>query len=227
MQYPAGIFAYFSRFGSRHHLVYGNVYRMDTDPLREAASSADDAIEERQLWALEAYSSASRALIRSKTPQGLIGQVCQAITARHPYLIAWMGLVQNDPEKSIKILGVSGRVFATDYAKGITLSWDSEREDGQGPAGQSVRSGETLVIRDTLADKNFLRWRDRAQKYGIRSVVSIPVHYGKNITCVLLVYASTLGGFDEYEIRLFESLADEVTAELAKFGVFEEKGSGG
>ena len=35
------------------------------------------------------------------------------------------------------------------------------------------------------------------------------------------------GGFDEYEVRLFESLADEVTAGLAKFGLFEETGSGG
>ena len=200
---------------------------MESERFSEAAPSADDAIEERQLWALEAYSSASRALIRSKTPQALIEQVCQAITDRHPYLIAWMGLVQNDPEKTIKILGVSGSVIARDYAKGITLSWDSEREDGQGPAGQSVRSGETTVLRDTLADKNFLRWRDRAQKYGIRSIVSIPVHYGKNATSVLLVYASTPGGFDDYEVRLFESLADEVTAGLAKFGLFEEKGSGG
>jgi GAF domain-containing protein len=200
---------------------------MDTEPLKELAESSDDAIEERQLWALEAYFSASRALIRSKTPQALIEQVCKAITDRHPYLIAWMGLVQNNPEKSIKILGLSGSVIARDYAKGITLSWDSEREDGQGPAGQSVRSGETTVLRDTLTDKNFLRWRDRAQKYGIRSVISIPVHYRQNVTCVLLVYASTPGVFDDYEVRLFESLADEVTAGLAKFGLFEQLHSGG
>jgi GAF domain-containing protein len=200
---------------------------MKITPHKGAGSSSDGALEESQLWALEAYASASRALIRSKTPQALIEQVCQAITEKHPYLIAWMGLVMNDPEKTIKILGVSGSVVTRDYAKGITLSWDSEREDGQGPAGQSVRSGETTVLRDILTDKNFLRWRDRAQKYGIRSVVSIPVHYRKNVTCVLLVYASTPGAFDAYELRLFESLADEITAGLAKFGLFEEKGSGG
>lgn len=210
-----------------HCLVYDKVNRMKITPPKDAGSSSDGALEESQLWALEAYASASRALIRSKTPQALIEQVCQAITEKHPYLIAWMGLVMNDPEKTIKILGMSGSVVTRDYAKGITLSWDSEREDGQGPAGQSVRSGETTVLRDILTDKNFLRWRDRAQKYGIRSVVSIPVHYRKNVTCVLLVYASTPGAFDAYELRLFESLADEITVGLAKFGLFEEKGSGG
>jgi GAF domain-containing protein len=215
------ILAYFHGSGKLHGAVHDKVPRMENVPPNESAISSDDDIEERHLWALEAYVSASRALIRSKTPQALIEQVCKAITEKPPYLIAWMGLVQNDPEKTIKILGVSGSVVARDYAKEITLSWDSTREDGQGPAGQSVRSGETTVLVDTLTDKNFLRWRDRAHKYGIRSVVSIPVHYRKNVTCVLLVYASTPGLFDAYEVRLFESLADETTAGLAKFGLFE------
>jgi len=181
------------------------------------AAQPIDVDREKQLWALEAYARASRALIKAKTPQALIEQVCRAITEMPPYIVSWVGLCQNDAEKSVKVLGVSGSVTALGYAHGITVSWDAARLEGQGPTGQSIRSGKTRLLADTETDSHFLPWRERARTFGIRSSVSVPMIVNERTIGAFMVYASVPGAFGDYEIRLFENLAGEIALGLTKF----------
>lgn len=191
---------------------------MQTEDSRSEAASEDHAAREKQLWALEAYARASRALIHAKTPQALIEQVCRAVTEMPPYLIAWVGLAQNDPQKTVKVLGVSGTVTAKGYAQGISVSWDASVLEGQGPTGQSIRSGKTTLLADTETDKRFMPWRERARTFGIRSSVSVPMISNDKVIGAFMVYAGLPNAFGEYEIRLFENLAGEIALGLDKFG---------
>lgn len=181
------------------------------------APQPEDTGREKQLWALDAYARASRALIKAKTPQALIEQVCRAITEMPPYVVSWVGLCQNDAEKSVKVLGVSGSVTAKGYAQDIRVSWDGSRLEGQGPTGQSIRSGKTRLLADTETDSHFLPWRERARTFGIRSSVSVPMIVNERTIGAFMVYASVPQAFGDYEIRLFENLAGEIALGLTKF----------
>ncbi len=178
---------------------------------------SDIADREKRFWALDAHTRASRALITAKTPQALIEQVCRAITEMPPYIVSWVGLSLDNTEKSVKVLGVSGSVIALGYAQGISVSWDQSRLEGQGPTGQSIRSGRTIVLADTETDPHFLPWRERARTFGIRSSVSVPMAIKGKTIGAFMVYASIPNAFGEYEIRLFENLATEIAIGLTKF----------
>lgn len=191
---------------------------MDTEDRRSAPDTEEKAVREKQLWALEAYARASRALIHAKTPQALIEQVCRAVTEMPPYVIAWVGLALNDPSKTVKVLGVSGAVTSRGYAQGIAVSWDASVLEGQGPTGQSIRLGKTVLLADTETDKRFLPWRDRARSFGIRSSVSVPMISNDKVIGAFMVYAGLPDAFGDYEIRLFENLAGEIALGLGKFG---------
>ncbi len=178
---------------------------------------SDIAGREKQLWALDAHTRASRALITAKTPQALIEQVCRAVTEMPPYIVSWVGLRMTDPEKTVRVLGVSGAVTAKGYAQGISISWDASRQEGQGPTGQSIRSGKTTVLADTETDVHFMPWRERARTFGIRSSVSVPMIVNDTVIGAFMVYASIPEAFGDYEIRLFENLAREIAIGLTKF----------
>ena len=71
----------------------------------------------KQVWALEAYANSVKILTHSKTSKDLIEGVCSEITNQYPYVIAWVGIAESDAEKSVKVIGVSGKAKA--YAKGL------------------------------------------------------------------------------------------------------------
>lgn len=191
---------------------------MENEKFNFAMVDDEDVVQPKQLWALEAFTIVSRALGKAKTPQALVEQLCKAVTNMPPYMKAWIGSVNDDSAKTIEVVGSFGALTASGYLRDIYISWDASRPEGQGPVGQSVRSGETTIINDIGSDKNFILWRDRAYKHGIRSALSIPIHGNSDkVNYVFVVYASEPQGFDDYHIRVFECLAQETVARLAEF----------
>ena len=190
---------------------------METQEQSSGQPPIGDTDRDKQFWALDAHSRASRALITAKTPQALIEQVCRAVTEMPPYIVSWVGLRMTDSEKTVRVLGVSGAVTAKAYAQGISISWDASRQEGQGPTGQSIRSGKTTVLADTETDVHFMPWRERARTFGIRSSVSVPMIVNDTVIGAFMVYASIPEAFGDYEIRLFENLAREIAIGLTKF----------
>lgn len=174
---------------------------------------------EQKIWALSAYKKASQVMMRAKTPQELIEGVCQGITHQPPFVVAWVGLKENNPEKSIVIAGVSGMSKA--YADGIQVSWDNDLSLGQGPTGRCVRTAKPVLIEDVTLDQNFLPWLERAKKYNIRASIAVPVSDGKDVLGALMVYASVPNAFGHDEVSLFESLANEVGFALSSLNKTE------
>lgn len=172
---------------------------------------------EKQIWALEAFVNSVHVLTRAQNAEALISGVCDCITNQPSYLIAWVGLAENDSAKTVRVAGISGKAKA--YAQGLEVSWDESRVSGQGPTGRTIRSGEPAVIHDTEQDPSFEPWRARAKVYGIRSSASVPIYEGERIIGALMVYAGIPEAFTPPELRLFQSLANEIGVGL---GAFEE-----
>lgn len=165
-------------------------------------------LNNKQQWTLEAYKNASDVMIRASNAIELIEGVCAGITNKAPFVLAWVGLKQNDADKSIKVAGVSGPIL--EYIKNIQVSWNENKPDGLGPTGRCIRSDSSVCILDTEADPTFLPWRQIAIENGIKSLIAVPVHVGNEVIGALLVYANIKYTFDKEVVTLFENLANQI-----------------
>lgn len=163
---------------------------------------------EKQLWALEAYANSAQVLSHAKTPEELIQGVCEGITKQYPYVIAWVGIAENNPEKTVRVAGISGKAKA--YAQGIVVTWDENKPSGRGPTGTAIRLAEPQIMRDSESDPNFAPWRARAEIYGIRCSVGIPIFADEKVIGALMVYTCVPDSFSPAEIDLFQNLANEI-----------------
>jgi signal transduction histidine kinase len=105
---------------------------------------------------------------------------------------------------------VAGAGLAAGYLEGLTLSWSEDTPEGRGPAGRALRSNQPFVLRDTLRDPSFARWRERAIRFGIRSSVTIPFSQNGTPAGVLIVYAGQPDAFGARELDVFVRLSREL-----------------
>lgn len=173
---------------------------------REAAQSEDDL--RRLNWALAAYARCSAALIHSADPADLVTSICEAIVGQDDYVLAAVGLAGSGEDKSVRLLASAGRALG--YLDGLSLSWDETQVAGSGPTGHAIRSGEPLIMRDSLAEAMFTPWREKARTFGIRSSVTAPFKQGDRVIGVILVYAARTDAFGPREVQLFRQLGAEL-----------------
>ena len=186
---------------------------MKTKPFGAPVTLPQEAIQqelEKRGWALSALSDAAAALARANSTELLIQEVCQAIASQGPYVLAWVGQAEHDVFKTVKVAGSAGSAMG--YIENIVVSWSENEVTGSGPAGRSIRANKTYVVEDGEIDPGFVAWRERAKKFGIRSVVGCPIPDGVDGTPfgALIVYSKAPNTFGSSEIQLFESLAKEI-----------------
>lgn len=164
---------------------------------------------EKRSWALSALSEAAAALARADSTDLLVAEVCSAIAAQGPYVLAWVGKAQDDENKTVQVMGGAGSALA--YIENIVVSWSDKNISGMGPGGLAIRTGKSSVVVDSELDEGFISWRELARKFGIRSAIGCPIPDGEGHPFgVLLVYSKVPNAFDDSEVQLFESLAQEI-----------------
>lgn len=162
---------------------------------------------ERLNWALAAFARSSAALIRHDSFEDLALKICQAIVANDVYCLAIIGLSDNLPAKSVAIVARAGT--AAGYADSLEIGWSDETEAGQGPTGHAIRTGKPHMISDSRTDPLFAPWRERAERFGLRSSITVPFGEPGRMSGILIVYASQPSAFGDEELSLFEKLAEE------------------
>ncbi len=165
------------------------------------------AVLETQNWALNAYSSVLSGVLKSKTTKAAFAITCDAIVADGNYQLAWIGIAENDPEKSVRIAAAAGP--ALNYLAGIELSWDENSPNGTGPTGQAIRSGQIRQMRNSETSSSFGPWRARAESFAIHSSISVPFSIEKD-TAALMVYSGRIDAFTPIAIQVFERLAEQL-----------------
>jgi len=154
----------------------------------------------------------NRMLVHATSEDELLQAICQIIVEQRGYQLAWVGYVQHDADKSIKIMASADHDEG--YVDGMQLTW-AETERGMGPSGRAVRSGTTKLCHDIANDPQYLPWRDEALKRGYASSIALPLLDGMGtVFGALHVYAGEVQAFTADEIKLLE----EMTSDLA-FGV--------
>ena len=171
-------------------------------------------------WGLNAFMAVGDALSNTTSSSELMKDVCEAITKQEAYVLAWIGFSSNDAEKSVQVKGVGG--VSSGYLEGISVSWSDSISSGNGPIGRAIRTGKPWLISDTNADLNFAPWKERAQKYGIHSVLAVPIKQSNKVIGALAIYSSVIHSFTDLEVHIFSNMAAELGFGFASFQKQEE-----
>ncbi len=188
-------------------LAAANQSRLELLSVIEDQRQAESATQHANR-ALATLSEVSRTLVHATNENELLQAICQAIIQQRSYRSAWVGYVQQDADKTIKIMAYASN--GVGYSSTMQPTWGDE-ESGIGPSGRAIRSGTTQLCQDIANDSNYSPWRDEAIKRGYAANIALPLMDGSGkVFGILHVYAEEVNAFSPREISLLEEMAGDL-----------------
>jgi len=170
-------------------------------------------LEEKRLKsALNALNQVNQALLHAQGESQLLQQAVEIISESGGFPLVWVGVPENDPECSVKLVARAGK--ATDYLTACKITWKDETA-GRGPAGTALREGRGIAFSDFVSAPSLAFWQKLAKEYELRSVVSEPLIVDGETIAVLTVYASERDAFGKREVSLIAELAGDLSVGIA------------
>ncbi len=176
------------------------------DQMAETLQKRQDELN-RMNRALRAISNCNQVLIRATEESDLLNNICEIIVNIGGYSLAWVGFVQENEEKSVRVMAQAG--YEDGYLEFVNITY-SNTERGQGPTGQAIRNGKPYIAKNILTDTNYEPWRNEAIKRGYASSISLPLLDKNQAFGAINIYASQPDVFDEQEVKLLEELAADL-----------------
>jgi PAS domain S-box-containing protein len=149
----------------------------------------------------------NQIVVRAREETDLLRAVCRVVVEKGGYRMAWVGLAEEDQDKSVRPVAEAGVVEG--YLDGIHITW-ADVERGRGPTGTSIRTGQPIVSSDLLTDPAVAPWREAAIQRGYAASASLPLHWTERVLGALNVYAAKPNRFDLAEVGLLQGLADNL-----------------
>jgi PAS domain S-box-containing protein len=160
----------------------------------------------KRLNRLYAVSSGiNEAIIRVPGEQQLYLEACRIAVERGGFAMAWVG--RNDPVHG-QLVPVARWGKDDGYVDAVRITTDTTSREGAGPGGTAFRTGEAAVCNDIESDSRFFAFRREALERGFRSCAAVPLKQQGRPVAVFFVYAAEPLYFDEHELALLSSLAD-------------------
>lgn len=183
--------------------------RLDVSPINGLVVTIRDVTErERLMRALSAISATNSVLVRASDEQIFLEQICKIMVEIGRYRAAWIGYPQQDEQKSITTMAVSGE--GESYLAIARIGW-AENDEGRGPTGTAARTGKTQVSHCYAQNIASAEQRTMAMEQGFMACVAVPIAGRAGMIGVLTLYASDAAAFDAEEVKLLEQLADDLS----------------
>lgn len=157
---------------------------------------------------LMAISRSSKAMMQASDEISYTQEVCKIIVEVCGYAMVWIGLAEDDENKTVRPIAYSG--FEQGYLESLNITWvDSER--GRGPTGTAIRTGKIVSCKNMLSDPKFAPWREQAIKNGYSSSIVFPLISNGKSFGALSIYSSEVDPFIEEEVKILNELAEDLS----------------
>jgi len=204
------------RAGAHDYIIKGNLARLIPAiqrELREAEVRRQRRLNEVDLSRLNrvyaVLSQVNEAIIRTPDRDPLLASVCRIMIETGGFKLAWVGNL--DPV-SRKVLPVAA-FGSTAYLEGINIV-AADVPEGRGPTGRAIYEKRPVINMDFDTEENMRPWRERARGYGIRSSSAFPLMMNNEVIGALTVYSDLPSFFNEDEISLLRTSADNLSFAL-------------
>ena len=157
--------------------------------------------------ALKVLSECNQMVVRTENEETLWNEVCRILVEDGGYRLAWVGLAEQDREKTVRPVAQSG--FEDSYLEKVNITW-TDTATGRGPTGTAIRMGKAVIARDLLTDPNFAPWHKEAINRGCASLIALPLFANGKPLGVLNIYAQEPDAFNPQEVELLKEMANDL-----------------
>lgn len=165
--------------------------------------------QQRLRRALRLLGDCNLSMVQVEDEATLLDDVCRLVVDTGGYRMAWIGVPEDDAEKSVRPIAQSDG--QQDYLEGIRVSWDAASDLGRGPTGTAIRTGTSQINQSIVDDPTMTPWRRAAAAHGYRSSIALPLVGKRQTLGVLTIYAAEADAFNAGEVALLEELARNLT----------------
>jgi len=162
---------------------------------------------QRTNLALRMLSACNEAVIRMEDELTLMQEICRIAVEIGGYRMAWIGLAEDDNDKSVRPVAHTG--FEEGYLELARISWD-DIERGQGPTGMAIRTGEVQISHDFQTDPRLAPWREEALRRGYRRSIVLPLRQDDAVIGALTIYSSEPAPFGEAHVKVLNELTEDL-----------------
>ena len=155
-------------------------------------------------------SNINQTIVRINNRQELFNEACRITIEDGEFLMAWIGLVNNDTNK-VDVTASAGNVG--NYLSNINIDLN-DKILSNGPTGQAILKGGAYYTIDIESDERMIPWRDDALKHGYRSSIALPIKLSGKVVGAFTLYSSEVGFFNEDEVKLLDELATDISFAL-------------
>lgn len=173
------------------------------------STSLDEISRVNRLYAV--LGKVNEAIIRIRAQQDLFDAACRIAVEDGGFALAWIGFV--DPStQQIRVTAKYGRDDG--YLDAVAISLRDDVPEGRGPTGVAMREGRAFINNDTAHNPLMAPWRGEQVRRGFLSSASFPLKIDGATIGVITLYSGTPDYFDEEEIGLLSTLADDFSFAL-------------
>ena len=156
---------------------------------------------------LRVLSTCNLALVNAQDERAYMAEVCRAVVEGGDYLMAWIGIADQDSNRSVRCAAEFGDT--TGYLQTARVSWDANSHLGQGPTGRAIVTGMTQVNQN-YSGQGLDPWRQAAQACGFKASIALPLNNPLRAFGALTIYSKDSEAFSDEEVKLLEELARNV-----------------
>jgi len=148
--------------------------------------------------------------------------VCRGLLLNPDYILAWIGVA--DPlEKGIMPLVADGSsTMSCDECEGCFAALLAEQEGEDDPSLMALRQGETVIVKDILADSPRGLFKNTPLAEGIVDSISLPLMVADEKLGVLTIYVMVEGEILEEEAELLAQVASVLAEKLHHLNLLEK-----
>lgn len=158
--------------------------------------------------ALKVLGHCTRAIINPSNESELFQTICRIVVEEAGYKLAWVGIPEHDPAKTIRPVAQWGG--GEQYLEEIgPLTWDENAEQ-RAPSCTAILTGKPAIINNMLSDPDFEPWKETARKHGYASVIALPLLSENTTLGTVAIYAREPDAFDADEEKLLVNFADNL-----------------
>jgi putative nucleotidyltransferase with HDIG domain len=191
-------------------LILGQQSRHVAIRKREAgARSQGERALQRVSRTLRTLRHCNAIVIRTETEAALFSEMCRGIVDVGGYRAAWVGTVEHDAARTIRLVACAGK--GVDRLGPKLAARRAEVPAGWGTAGRAVRTGKIEVSQDIATDPMMAAWAGVAKEYRPASAAALPLRDVSGVFAILLIHAGEAHTFDADELKLLQHLADDVS----------------
>lgn len=153
------------------------------------------------------------ALLESQTELEIYNRICQIAVEYGEVKLAWVGKLDTETQH---ILPIVKQGKAQTYLDNIKIPVSAKQLEGHGPTAIAYREQRTVVVQDFSTAPLTLPWHERADKYGFRSSIALPIIRDGKSYAVVTFYYEQKNAFGQEAIDSMEEMVQNIGLALER-----------